>query len=139
MRQIALIAIGSLIVVLAGPACGRRDEPPSTSSPTTAPDRSPAAQPAGDAASTEIDHAARTLVGRLDLEKYRATIKGLTQFGDRRQGTDRNRAAIDWIEAQLKSVGCQTERIKYEYDPPPNTGRGRGRGNTGLAQGGGRP
>ena len=31
------------------------------------------------------------LAGRLDLEKYKATIKGLTQFGDRRQGTDRNR------------------------------------------------
>lgn len=33
-----------------------------------------------------------TMVGRLDLEKYKATIKGLTQFGDRRQGTARNRA-----------------------------------------------
>ena len=61
-----------------------------------------------------------TLVGRLDLEKYKATIKGLTQFGDRRQGTDRNRAAVDWIEAQLKSYGCtNTERIKYRYNPPP--------------------
>jgi hypothetical protein len=39
------------------------------------------------------------LVGRLELEKYKATVKGLTQFGDRRQGTDRNRAAVDWIEA----------------------------------------
>ena len=56
------------------------------------------------------------MVGRLDLEKYKATIKGLTQFGDRRQGTDRNRAAVDWIEAQLKSYGCtNTERIKYDY------------------------
>ncbi|MGC2530897.1 MAG: hypothetical protein WA639_24385, partial [Candidatus Acidiferrum sp.] len=27
------------------------------------------------------------LVGRLDLERYKATIKGLTEFGDRRQGT----------------------------------------------------
>src|SRR6185295_2174518 len=57
------------------------------------------------------------LVGRLDLEKYKTTIKGLTQFGDRRQGTDRNRAAVDWIEVQLKSYGCtNTERIKYEYN-----------------------
>ena len=62
----------------------------------------------------------RALVGRLDLEKYKATIKGLTQFGDRRQGTDRNRAATDWIEAQLKSYGCaNTERITYEYAPQP--------------------
>jgi hypothetical protein len=56
------------------------------------------------------------MVGRLDLEQYKTTIKGLTQFGDRRQGTDRNRAAIDWIEAQLKSYGCtNTERIRYQY------------------------
>ena len=59
------------------------------------------------------------MVGQLDLERYKATIKGLTQFGDRRQGTDRNRAAIDWIEAQLKSYGCtNTERIHYDYQPP---------------------
>jgi hypothetical protein len=61
----------------------------------------------------------RTLVGRLDLERYKATVKGLTQFGDRRQGTERNRKAVDWIEAQLKSYGCATERIKYTYEPPP--------------------
>jgi hypothetical protein len=66
-----------------------------------------------------------TLVSRLDLERYKATIKGLTRFGDRRQGTDRNRAAIDWIEAQLESYGCtNTERLKYVYDPPPPQGRG---------------
>ena len=59
------------------------------------------------------------LVKRLDLEKYKATIKGLTAFGDRRQGTQRNRAAVDWIEAQLKSYGCVTERLKYEYTTPP--------------------
>ncbi|MDB6098963.1 MAG: peptidase [Gammaproteobacteria bacterium] len=60
----------------------------------------------------------KVLVGRLDLERYKATIKGLTQFGDRRQGTDRNRAAVDWIEAQLKSYGCSNiARIKYTYSP----------------------
>ena len=56
----------------------------------------------------------RTLVGQLDLEKYKATIKGLTQFGDRREGTERNRKAVDWIEAQLKSYGCETGRISYD-------------------------
>jgi len=62
----------------------------------------------------------KTMVGRLDLEQYKATIKGLTKFGDRRQGTDRNRAAVDWIEAQLKSYGCTpTERITYQYEVPP--------------------
>jgi len=83
------------------------------------------------------------LVSRLDLEKYKATIKGLAQFGDRRQGTKRNRDAVDWIEAQLKSYGCQNvERITYEYNPPPPAagrgGRG-GRGNTPSPNGRGRP
>ena len=62
-----------------------------------------------------LDSTIVALVGRLDLERYKATIKGLTEFGDRRQGTDRNRAAVDWIEAQLRSYGCSTERIRYEY------------------------
>jgi hypothetical protein len=63
-----------------------------------------------------VDDSIKALVSRLELERYKATIKGLTQFGDRRQGTDRNRAAVDWIEAQLKSYGCPTERIKYQYN-----------------------
>jgi Peptidase family M28 len=74
------------------------------------------------------------LVGRLDLERYKATIKGLTRFGDRRQGTDRNRAAVDWIEAQLKSYGCANiSRLKYTFLPseaphpsgPPSVGADR--------------
>src|SRR6188472_146029 len=86
----------------------------------------------------------KNLVDRLELEKYKATIKGLTQFGDRRQGTDRNRAALDWIEAQLKSYGCtNTERLTYTYPSPeasdpdaPARGaapgaRGRGAANPG--------
>jgi hypothetical protein len=56
------------------------------------------------------------MVARLDLERYKATIKGLTQFGDRRQGTSRNRAALDWIETQLTGYGCTTtERLTYTY------------------------
>ncbi len=82
----------------------------------------------------------RTLVGRLDLEKYKATIKGLTQFGDRRQGTDRNRAANDWIETQLKSYGCSDiGRIKYDYTPPARSGgAGQSGRGAGAAAGGGR-
>src|SRR6266853_5352367 len=49
--------------------------------------------------------AVRTVVARLELERYKAHIKGLTQFGDRMQGTQRNRDAIDWLEKQLKSFG----------------------------------
>jgi hypothetical protein len=70
------------------------------------------------------------------LEKYKATIKGLTQFGDRRQGTDRNRAAVDWIEAQLKSYGCTpTARITYDFNPAPRA-PAAGRGGAGGAAGG---
>src|SRR5437870_10188354 len=78
----------------------------------------------------------KLLVDRLEIEKYKATIKGLTQFGDRREGTERNRRAIDWIEQQLKSYGCiSTERLTYNYQPearsranlPPNTAAGGGR------------
>ena len=82
------------------------------------------------------------LVGRLELERYKATIKGLTEFGDRRQGTDRNRKAVDWIEAQLKSYGCaNTERLKYNYEPgPPRAPRTPPPpGQTPVAVGGGRP
>ncbi|MYM82512.1 M20/M25/M40 family metallo-hydrolase [Duganella sp. FT50W] len=59
------------------------------------------------------------LVKQLELARYKATIKGLTQFGDRRQGTQRNRDALDWIEAQLKSYGCTNiERLQYQYTQP---------------------
>jgi len=76
------------------------------------------------------------LVARLDLERYKATIKGLTQFGDRRQGTARNRAAVDWIEQQLRSYGCSdVARITYQFPPaqqeprpPRDTSRAAGGG-----------
>jgi hypothetical protein len=81
------------------------------------------------------DDPTQTLVTRLTLDNYKTTLKGLTQFGDRRQGTKRNRDAVDWIEQQLQAVGCtNTERITYVFDPAPRTptagrgGRGRGRG-----------
>ena len=58
------------------------------------------------------------LVARLTLDEYKATLKGLTQFGDRRQGTKRNRDAVDWIEAWLRDSGCtNTERVHYVYAP----------------------
>jgi hypothetical protein len=103
-----------------------------------------AQQPATPAATDPI----RALVERLDLQKYKATIKGLTAFGDRRQGTKRNRDAVDWIEAQLKSYGCaNVERITYEFKTPPprpagaagNQQRPADPNAIPTAQGGGRP
>jgi hypothetical protein len=121
MRRIAFVVTAcGLIAGLAMPAVAQRGAAPAPLQP-------------------EGDDPIGTLVGRLELEKYKATVKGLTQFGDRRQGTDRNRAANDWIEAQLKSYGCPTERIRYEYQPPQTQGRGGGRGRgANEAQGGGR-
>ena len=142
--------------VLAGLACGVITVGVLSGYPTRVQAQqqaAPAAPPAADA-----DDPIKTMVGRLDLEKYKATIKGLTQFGDRRQGTERNRAAVDWIEAQLKSYGCtNTERIKYDYQPraagagarragravqalrrPGSGGAGAARGSGGGQRGGGR-
>ncbi|MEC8995560.1 MAG: M20/M25/M40 family metallo-hydrolase [Pseudomonadota bacterium] len=67
----------------------------------------------------------RELVNRLDLETYKTAIRGLTQFGDRRQGTERNRRAVDWIELWLEAVGCSPERLHYVFDPEPRPPRTR--------------
>lgn len=63
------------------------------------------------------DSVAKRIVDRLDFESYKGLLKGLAQFGDREQGTERNERANDWIEAQLRSWGYTTERLKYEYRP----------------------
>ena len=65
------------------------------------------------------DEAIRQVVAGLDLQRYKDTILGLTRFGDRREGTVRNRAALDWIEAQLQAYGCgDVQRLTYEFTPP---------------------
>jgi peptidase M28-like protein len=106
--KIFTAAVGGLIVVLCPPAFGQ---------------------------GIPADDPVRVLVGRLDLERYKATIKGLTGFGDRRQGTDRNRAAVDWIERQLKSFGCNTARIRYEYNAPQPQWRAQSRVPSPVASG----
>ncbi|HEX7024696.1 MAG TPA: M28 family peptidase, partial [Gemmatimonadales bacterium] len=115
--RISLVAAAALGVA----GCASSTPAPVTQPPAARqpPAPQPAAQPPAvpaPVAQALPPDSIRTLVSRLDLERYKATIKGLTRFGDRRQGTDRNRAAVDWIEAQLVSYGCtNTERIKYEY------------------------
>ena len=100
MRRGRLVVVGGVVIVLLALAFDRR---------------------AIGAAQTQTrpEDPVKTLVARLDLERYKATIKELTQFGDRLQGTDRNKAAIDWIEARLRSYGCAPERIRYTYMPAP--------------------
>jgi len=108
-------ALGGLILaagILAGCTTGPETLEPAHAKPTEPQPPKP-------------DPQIQVLIGRLDLERYKTTIKGLTQFGDRRQGTERNRKALDWVEAQLRSYGCATERLTYQYRTPPS-GRGRG-------------
>jgi hypothetical protein len=87
------------------------------------------------------DDPVATLVARLDLERYKATIKALTRFGDRRQGTARNQAANDWIHAQLEGYGCaDVTRMAYRYQPEPFVDPPLGMaGGMPRAIGGGRP
>ncbi len=96
---VRLVAVATCVVVSAS-ASSFAQRPPLNARQAVAPD-DPIAQ----------------LVAGLDLERYKATIKALTQFGDRQHGTDRNRAAIDWIETQLKSYGCSTDRHHFEFVP----------------------
>ncbi len=126
MRSKSILLTTCLVCGLAATAAGQDDPQPPVPAPAT-----PVFDPV------------KVMVERLDLEKYKATIKGLTAFGDRRQGTERNRKAVDWIEAQLKSYGCtNTERITYTYpspeaSDPASAGRGRGAGQR-AGGGGGR-
>jgi hypothetical protein len=79
------------------------------------------------------------LAGRLDLERYKATIRELTRFGDRRQGTDRNRAASDWIESQLRAYGCaDVSRLRYTWSPDQKRSPSGPQVARGAPQGGGR-
>jgi hypothetical protein len=104
-------------------------------------------------AQASADDPVRILVAKLQLANYKATVKGLTNFGDRREGTKRNQDAVDWIEAQLKSYGyTNTARVKYDFPaatrgcgpsvPAPAApaagadAAGRAGGNAGRAGGG---
>jgi hypothetical protein len=68
---------------------------------------------------TPADSAVQQLVDRLDFDSFVDILRGLTEFGDREQGTERNVRANEWIEAQLRSWGYETERMDYEYQGEP--------------------
>ncbi|MGB1841812.1 MAG: M28 family peptidase [Longimicrobiales bacterium] len=71
----------------------------------------------GGVAMSPADSMHQEIVRRLDFDSYKQLLYGLTQFGDREQGTPRNAAANDWIEDQLRSWGYETERVHYMYTP----------------------
>lgn len=66
---------------------------------------------------TAEDSLTQAIVERLDFDSYKELVRGLTQFGDREQGTERNARAVDWIEEQLRGWGYTPERLHYEYRP----------------------
>jgi hypothetical protein len=135
MHSTVQLLAAALAVLSVTAAAQQTQTPPAAAQPAQA----PAAQAPDDV---------RTLVSKLELERYKATIKGLTQFGDRREGTERNRKAVDWIEAQLKSYGCETGRMEYDPQNPrglteaeraeqkQGRGGGGGQGRGGQGRGG---
>jgi len=116
LNRAKLVLLGSMVA-----ACAKTAQAPAAAAPVPVAAASEA--PATGEAQIRLappDSDVVAMVSRLELDKYKATIKGLTAFGDRRQGTKRNRDAVDWIEAQLKNYGCaNVERITYDYQPPP--------------------
>lgn len=110
---------------------GARPGAPGGGPPGGGPPGTPGAQPGGPPGAprpipagvlggvpmTAADSMVKLIASRLDFESYKGIIKGLAQFGDREQGTERNAKAVDWIEAQLRSWGYTTERVKYDYTP----------------------
>ena len=70
-----------------------------------------------DSAAPVVDDNAQnveSLVSQLSFDSYKAAILGLTQFGDRLQGTQRNLDALDWLEAELESYGY-TNVVRHPY------------------------
>src|SRR5262245_48569860 len=154
VRTLALYGLALAGTFAAGRLTARAAQDPAAGQSAAGEAAGETANQAALAAQNASDPVIKALVARLELEKYKTTIKGLTRFGDRRQGTQRNRDAVDWIEAQLKSYGyTNTERITYDYRPatrgcgpsvpPPATpaaprARGRARGDFPIGQGGSR-
>jgi hypothetical protein len=137
--------------ILAGTSMARQGVPPVDAGAAPGQRSGETSDPATLAAENTPDPFIRSLVAQLDLERYKATIKALTRFGDRRQGTQRNRDAVDWIESQLKAYGYDTDRLTYSPLPPargcgpslsgpaaPARGAARGRGDFPNGQGGSR-
>jgi len=71
---------------------------------------------------TAADSMHQRVVRLLDFDSYKELLRGLTQFGDREQGTARNAAAVDWIEEKLRGWGYETSRVHYMYTPRPVQG-----------------
>ena len=71
---------------------------------------------------TTHDSVIQKIVARLDFDSFKNLLRGLEQFGDRWAGNPvgpGNQPAVEWIDAQLKSWGYATERVKYSFEGSP--------------------
>lgn len=68
---------------------------------------------------TAADSMVARIVERADLDSFMSLVRSLADFGDREQGSEGNARANDWIEAQLREWGYDTERLHYEYEGEP--------------------
>ena len=108
----------SAAVLLAPPALSAQDR---GSGQQARPDDRRLRRVLGGLEMTAADSAVKRVVDRLDFDSYKEILRGLTEFGDREQGTERNARAIDWIEAQLRGWGYETARIHYQFTPRGGT------------------
>ncbi len=68
----------------------------------------------------DVGLAVEASVARLSITQYKAAVFSLSMFGDRTQGTQGNRDALDWLEAELESYGyTNVERHAYTYQGQP--------------------
>ena len=64
--------------------------------------------------SNRVDPAIQTLVSSVQVSRIRADIEALSNnYRTRRVGTDENRAAVTWVEQQLRAMGLVTRQICY--------------------------
>ncbi|MGQ0766394.1 MAG: M20/M25/M40 family metallo-hydrolase [Gemmatimonadota bacterium] len=126
---LATLFAGSNLILLtiAAPAAAQA-RPDSTRPPAaqqgTNQNRQPAAPPIprgvlGGVPMNAADSMVKSVVDRLDFDSYKNLIRGLTRFGDREQGTQRNADAVTWIEQQLRGWGYATERLRYDHQGSP--------------------
>ena len=82
----------SAAVLLAPPALSAQDR---GSGEQARPDDRRLRRVLGDLEMTAADSAVKAVVDRLDFDSYKEILRGLTGFGDREQGTERNARAIN--------------------------------------------
>jgi hypothetical protein len=70
---------------------------------------------------TDSDSDSDTDTGCLDFERFKNTIKTLSDFGDRTQGSQSYEDADQWLEQQLQDAGYVVERQPYEYNGSPRS------------------